>query len=69
MSTIDIGIAETPRPVQAPARFVPTARPFATPAPAVDEGFFYVGSVKIEAAMPPGPTAPAHDHSLVAVTT
>ncbi len=58
MSTIDIGIADTPIPVQAPAAVVPAARPVTVPAPVVDDGF-YVGSVKIEPATQPRPAAPA----------
>ena len=69
MSTIDIGIADTPRPVQAPASSVPPARPVATPTPAADDGFFYVGSVKIESAVLPVPATSATHHNLVAVTT
>jgi hypothetical protein len=68
MSTIDIGIADTPRP-QAPANSVPTARPIARPTPAADDGFFYVGSVKIESAVLPVNAASAAHHNLVAVTT
>ncbi len=55
MSTIDIGIAEIPaRPVVATSQVVrATARTLV--APSTD---FYVGSVKLEAAQPPAPTAP-----------
>ena len=55
MSTIDIGIAEIP------ARPVVTTPQVARPAvrvlvsPSTD---FYVGSVKLEAAPPPAPSAP-----------
>lgn len=68
MSTIDIGIAETPMPVQALAGFAPTALAIPTPL-AADDGFFYVGSVKIASTVSPGTATPAQRHGLVAVTT
>lgn len=59
MSTIDIGIAETPIPAQAPRAAVPAARPVTAAAPVVVDDGFYVGSVKIEPAVQPRPAAPA----------
>ncbi|MFZ2309187.1 MAG: hypothetical protein WAW73_02870 [Rhodoferax sp.] len=60
MSTIDIGIADTPIPAQAPHASAPAARPVTTPAPVVVDDGFYVGSVKIEPTLQqPRTAAPA----------
>ena len=59
MSTIDIGIADTPEPLRSQPQPAVAPRPRVAPAPvAVDDGF-YVGSVKIEPATQPRPAAPA----------
>jgi len=60
MSSIDIGIADTPMPVRAPLAAAPTARAVAAPAPVVVDDGFYVGSVKIEPTLQqPRSAAPA----------
>ncbi len=67
MSTIDIGIADTPETLRNHAQPAVAVLPRVAPAPVVVDDGFYVGSVKIERrSAAPRDTS---NQSLVAVTT